>query len=42
MTLSQDKVYIFGGESFHTRPDEDGTIHILDTCKFIILKLVVK
>ncbi|PKC64038.1 hypothetical protein RhiirA1_537349 [Rhizophagus irregularis] len=33
MTLSQDKVYIFGGESFHTRPDEDGTIHILDTSK---------
>ncbi|CAG8551116.1 19010_t:CDS:10 [Rhizophagus irregularis] len=33
MTLSQDKVYIFGGDSFHTRPDEDGTIHILDTSK---------
>ncbi|CAB4419759.1 unnamed protein product [Rhizophagus irregularis] len=39
MTLSQDKVYIFGGESFHTRPDEDGTIHILDTCKFYNSKI---
>ncbi|POG61098.1 hypothetical protein GLOIN_2v1706619 [Rhizophagus irregularis DAOM 181602=DAOM 197198] len=36
MTLSQDKVYIFGGDSFHTRPDEDGTIHILDTSKIKI------
>ncbi|RIA93152.1 hypothetical protein C1645_722866, partial [Glomus cerebriforme] len=33
MTLSQDKVYIFGGESSQTKIDEDGIIHILDTSK---------
>ncbi|CAG8492728.1 17936_t:CDS:2 [Acaulospora morrowiae] len=34
MTLSQKKIFVFGGDSIQTtKPDGEGTIHILDTTK---------
>jgi hypothetical protein len=36
MTAAQNKIIVFGGESANSpKPDEEGIIHILDTCKFL-------
>jgi len=33
MTSNRGRILIFGGDSLHpSKPDEDGTINILDTC----------
>jgi hypothetical protein len=36
MTTVQNKIFVFGGESgISPKPDEEGIIHILDTCKYL-------